>query len=271
MVKKSPGWHKCNLLILIATINFEDFHKDTQLVLQRALDNEVYRIVVPGLDLQTSREAVELAEKYDQIYAAVGVHPGSLDSFSEDHLVELSKLISHKKVVAVGEIGLDFFHHTDNKEQQRALLNKMFTLAEKHNKPVILHSREALPELIEAIHNWKNKVSGYNPRGIFHAFEGDYQSAQHVSNLGFLVGAGGPVTYKNASVKREVFSKIELGNIVLETDAPFLSPLPFRGTRNEPGNIPVIAIKLAELRQCSIAKIAEETTKNAKILFDWID
>lgn len=252
-------------------LNFESFREDLNSVINRALENKVTKIIVPGVDLESSKLAVQLADEYPPIFAAVGVHPSDITSFSSSQVEDFSILLAHNKVVAVGEIGLDYYHHQDNKNKQIALLEMMLELARSHRKPILLHCRVALPDLIKVLSDRSATETDFQQKGIFHAFEGDYHQACSVQDMGFLIGAGGPVTYTNASKKHELFSKIGLKCIVLETDSPFLSPQQLRGKRNEPGNIPIIAQKIAELRNSTLMEIAENTTRNAKLLFDWID
>lgn len=250
-------------------LDYSSYNHDIEEVISRAVDQGVTRIVVPGLHLESSRSAVRLAERFDEVYAAVGVHPAEVESYHPDQFTEFGKLLNHTKVVAVGEIGLDYYHRQDNIPLQKQLLDIFIDLALKHNKPVILHSRNCLKDLVDII---MQKMTG-NPdiplRGVFHAYEGNLFEAQYIIEKGFYLGAGGPVTYKNAAIKQEVFSKIELSHILLETDGPFLAPQNHRGQRNEPAWIPHIAQKIADLRQCDIKVIADATTNNARDLFNW--
>lgn len=252
-------------------LDYPSFENDLESVVQHASDAGVYRIVVPGLNISSSYEAVRLAEKYESIYATIGVHPSDVDDYSEKQIPDLYSLAKHPRVVGIGEIGLDYYHRSDNKDLQLFVLNQMLEISRLTNKPVILHSRNALTELMDIITEWHNVNQTSSCRGIFHAFEGTFEEAQALVNLGFLLGAGGPVTYKNAKIKHEVFSKIGLSNIVLETDAPFLPPQEYRGTRNEPQFIPLIAKKIAELQDSSLEKVAIVTTQNALNLFNWED
>jgi len=250
-------------------LNFPGFQDDLQSVVESALAAGVTRIVVPGTDLASSQLAVKLAEKFPPIFAAVGIHPTDIESFHDEHLKQLSSLMHSEKVVAVGEIGLDYYHRQDRKDQQKVIFRKMLQLADEHNKPVILHSRNSLADLVGEIKNYRMNNSKLTCKGVFHAFEGNLAEASEVASLGFLIGAGGPVTYRSAAVKHQLFSKIELKYIVLETDAPFLAPQGQRGKRNEPANIPIIAEQVAQLQTCSLEEVAMQTTRNANLLFDW--
>lgn len=238
-------------------------------MLQRAANEGVIRMIVPGLDIASSRKAVQLAEKYDPIFAAVGVYPGEVDGFSDDQVSEILALAHHPKVVAIGEIGLDYYHRTDNKEKQLHVFQKMLEIASILSLPVLIHSRDSLMPLTKIVMQWRKQHFNSPCAGIFHAFEGGLEEAFQITNLGFLLGAGGPVTYKNAKIKHEVFSKIGLFSIALETDAPFLSPQKHRGERNEPAFIPLIADRIAELQGCTIKDVSEVTNKNVHTLFNW--
>lgn len=250
-------------------LNYQSFDQDLNDVIQRAVDEGVYRIIVPGLDIVSSHRAVELAEKFEPLYAAVGIYPGEVDGFTDDQVSDIYALASHPKVVAIGEIGLDYYHRTDNQEKQLYVFQKMLDIASSMSLPVLIHSRNALSSLTSSVTQWRYKLSSLPHVGIFHAFEGGLEEALQITKLGFLLGAGGPVTYKNAKIKHEVFSKIGLRYITLETDAPFLSPQKHRGKRNEPAFIPLIANRIAELQGCSIEDVSAVTNKNVRTLFNW--
>lgn len=250
-------------------LNFHTYNDDIETVIDNALKVGVKHILVPGLDLATSRESVQLATRYQPVYAAVGVHPGEVDGFQEEDLPGFEELIRSPKVVAIGEIGLDYFHRKDNKREQRRIFQVFLDMAIKHKLPVILHSRDSLSDLTHLINEKMTQLSLVHLRGVYHAFEGNVEEATKAVNQGFYIGAGGPITYKNAATKHEVFSKISIENIVLETDGPFLSPQGYRGKRNEPANIPLIAERLAELQHYDIKVIANKTTDNAMKLFNW--
>lgn len=250
-------------------LNYQSFDQDLDEVVQRAVDAGVNKLIVPGLDIASSRKAVQLAEKYEPLYAGVGVYPGEIDGFAAEQVEEFYSMAIHPKVVAIGEIGLDFFHRTDNQEKQCYVFQEMLDIAANVNLPVLIHSREALVPLTSIVTQWRLQHPSLSQAGIFHAFEGGYDEALQITNLGFLLGAGGPVTYKNAKIKHEVFSKIGLHHIALETDAPFLSPQGHRGMRNEPSFIPLIAGKIADLQHCAIEDVAAVTSRNVRTLFNW--
>ncbi|KAF0112516.1 MAG: Uncharacterized protein FD147_112 [Chloroflexi bacterium] len=255
-------------------LNFKSFQNDIQQVVERALEAGVTKILVPGLDITTSQEAVEIANRFDCVYAAVGIHPNEAQHYAKSQLLTLEKLISDQKVVAVGEIGLDYHHNPESKLKQVEVLESMLNIASNKNKPVILHSRKSLDDLLKIITRWVNTLTKKPVQtnlflGVFHAFEGTVEQASIVHELNFAIGVGGPITYKNAVDKQLIVRNLGISNIVLETDAPFLSPHPFRGLRNEPSRIPFIAQKISELVDSPLDYVAKLTTQNAKSLFYW--
>lgn len=241
-------------------------------VIQRSLDAGVAKIVIPGIDLPTSIKAVEIANHYFSVFAAVGIHPHESSNLSNNDEKEIEKLASDKKVIAIGEIGLDYHYQPFNKVQQIKVLQSMLAISSFINKPFILHSRDSIADLIEIISGSEisdstKKSNRTRFSGVFHSFEGTLQQALQIIELNFLIGIGGPITFKNNKEHQEFLKTIGKERIVLETDAPFLSPHPFRGQQNEPCRIPIIAQKVADLLETTVELIAETTTKNAKILF----
>jgi TatD DNase family protein len=248
-------------------LNLPEFKDDLDQVIQDAMDHGVTRIVVPATDLASSLSIVALCEKYPPVYGAVGVHPESCESYLPSQKAAFIQLLDHPKVVAVGEIGLDRFHRTDNFDNQVEVFHTMLGIAIEKQKPVIIHSRNCLEMVIELVKDAFGKHRSGLLKGVFHSFEGDHQEAEMVIELGFVIGAGGPITYKNASVKHELFSKIDLEKVVLETDGPYLAPQSQRGRRNIPGLIPEIATRLAELQNSELVHVSKTTTKTALDLF----
>jgi len=253
-------------------LNLNTFEKDLEEVIRRAESSSVKKILVPGIDLVTSRLAIALSERFENVYAAVGIHPNealSWDSSAENQLIDLA---SHSKVVAIGEIGLDFYHNLATSEIQQIALTRQLQIAEQLDKPVVIHSRNALPALLPILIEWHSQLTSRhlagNP-GVLHAFEGDLSDGFRVIEHAFKIGIGGPVTYKNAHSKQELASRLPLDDILLETDAPFLAPHPHRGKRNEPAMVVEIAEKIALLRRESIDSIATATSRAADLLFGW--
>jgi TatD DNase family protein len=252
-------------------LNLDVFEENIDQVVKRAREAGVNKIVVPGIDVDTSRMAVKLASKYDSIYAAVGTHPNEVDKFEDSHIEAFKEMLNDPKVVAVGEIGLDFHHHPENAALQEKLLDVMFSLATDHYKPVILHSRNSLDTLIEKVKQWINGQQPISNKyfGVFHGFEGNYTQACQIQSMKMAIGIGGPVTFKNARDKHIMVKEFGIKDLVLETDSPLLSPHPFRGQTNEPYRIPLIAEKLADLLQISMEQVSKITNQNAQSLFRW--
>jgi TatD DNase family protein len=245
-------------------LNHDSFLVDFEQVISRALLVGVEYFLIPGWDLESSKVAVKLAESNSHFLAAVGFHPTEWQKADQKSVEEISQLALNPNVVAIGEIGLDFHHDTEHIEQQSELLFKMFSIAENVNKPVLIHSRESISELLVLLQKWKNN----NWSGIIHSYEGDLETAQILIGMGFKLGVGGPLTYKNSKLKHEVFSSIPLNSIVLETDSPYLPPVPFRGERNEPGYLEKVGIKLIELRPLDQKVLLESIFQNSYKMFN---
>lgn len=242
-------------------------------VVEAARESGVTKMVVPGLNVETSIEALELSSRFEGIYAAVGIHPNEKVTDLSAQLRQIEALASETKVVAIGEIGLDFYRHPENASYQKELLQALLEIALNCHKPVIFHSRNALEILLEISSEWAGRWKLKNPSqrfcGVFHSHEGDMTTLPMIREQSFAIGIGGPVTYKNAIIKQDLVKHAGLENLVLETDAPFLSPHPYRGKVNEPRMIPVIAEKVADLLQTSVQDVAERTSTNADTLFRW--
>jgi TatD DNase family protein len=264
-------------------LDYNKFDSDRAEVIQRAIDSGVIRILVPGLDHRSSVAAVRLAESTLGVYAAVGFHPTDLDKFSTATFQQMKDLAGHPKVVAIGEIGLDYYwvKENDKRVHQREALKQQLQFAAEMDKPVVIHMREendawfgeASVDLLEILNAWHAglKSSLRERPGVLHSFNGDLETAQKALALNFYIGITGPATYKNADKKREIIRQLPLDRILIETDAPFLAPVPHRGTRNEPAYVLHIADKIAEIHSKSPAEIAALTTTNAARLFAWGD
>jgi TatD DNase family protein len=265
-------------------LDFNKFDEDRLAVLQRASEAGVERILVPGLDLKSSWSAIQLAESHPHLYAAVGFHPTDLENFSEKAFEELKSLVDHPKVVAVGEIGIDYYWVKEAQKQalQREVLKKQLDFARSINKPVIIHMREendawfgqASVDLLAILSEWHKKLQAENhplaeKPGVLHSYNGNLETAQAALDLNFYIGVTGPVTYKNAEEKRRIIGQIPLERLLIETDAPFLAPVPQRGKRNEPAFVVYIADKIAEIHKTTREQVAKITTENAERLFGW--
>jgi TatD DNase family protein len=246
-----------------AHVQIRQFDKDRDAVVQAAFDAGVARFLVPGVEVETSRSAVELAARYPgRVFAAVGVHPHDATDFTVDALATLRALTTEPGVVAIGEIGLDYYRNLSPQETQRAALTAQMDLAREVDFPIILHNRESHEDMISVL-----KAHGAGLRGVFHCFIGDQTMARDALDLGFYLSFAGPLTYPANETLREVAAWAPEDRILVETDSPYLTPPPHRGKRNEPKQVALVAQRLAEIREVSFERIAEVTTENAARLF----
>ncbi len=296
-------------------LDFNKFDDDRDAVIRRALDAGLTRILVPALDYESALSTLRLADSYPGIFAAVGFHPTDLDKWDESSVEKLRKLTAspdvilsgakdllhrerdssvatnrlpqndmRNKIVAIGEIGLDYYwiKEPEKQAQQRDVLKQQLRLAQEVSKPVIIHMREegdawfgqASMDLLEILTEWQGQLmAGSNPLverpGVLHSYNGNLETAQKAIQLGFYIGVTGPVTYKNAEEKRQIIRQLPLERLLIETDAPFLTPAPHRGKRNEPAFVAHIADKIAEIHMTTREQVAEITTANAARLFGW--
>ncbi len=265
-------------------LDLNKFDEDRDAVIKRALETGVERILIPGLDLESSQAAIRLAESHPAIYAAIGFHPTDLDKFSEQAFENLRKLSEHPRVVAVGEIGIDYYWVKEREERafQIEILRRQLDFAASKTKPVIIHMREeedawfgqASIVLIQILREWHQRlVAESHPLtekpGVLHSFNGNLETAQKALDLNFYIGVTGPVTYKNAEEKRQIIRQLPLEQILIETDSPFLTPVPHRGKRNEPAFVAHIADKIAEIHMTTREQVAKITTSSAARLFGW--
>lgn len=241
---------------------FNEYYENIEDIIRKCKDNNIKRIIVSGVDRKTNMEVLELTQKYDMVYGSIGFHPTELKDFCYDDLDWLEEHINDDKIVAVGEIGLDYHYDDTDKELQMDVLKRQLEIAKKYDKPIIFHSRDSIGDTY-------NILEEYKLRGSIHCFSGSVEMARKFTNLGYMIGVGGVVTYKNSKVLKEVVKDTDLSYILLETDAPYLSPEPFRGTRNDSSNIPVIAEVIADLKDTSILDISRVSTDNAERLFDF--
>lgn len=241
-----------------------EFEKDLSGVMERAAALGISRFILPAIDKSCHGQMMEFARHFPgKAFPAIGLHPTSVKEDWEEELSFVFDNIDSDKFYAVGEIGLDGYWSKEFINEQATVFEKQIELAVSRNLPVIIHARSASEEIFKVLERTKH----LGVSGVFHAFSGSYESFQRISNLGnFKIGIGGVITFKNASLAK-VAEKIDLSNIILETDAPWLAPVPFRGKRNEPSYISLIAQKLAEVKGCSIEEVAERTTENAVKLF----
>lgn len=246
----------------------EQFDADREQVVARARQAGVTRMITLATDVASSRAALALAEQYPGVYAAVGIHPEAVRDASPDDLNVIRQLAAHPQVVAIGEIGLDYYWDRSTADAQRAFFERQLELAAELGLPVAVHDREAHADVMAALRQTRARARGL--RGVLHAFSGDAAMAHEAIGLGYLVSFGGPITFLNNRRAPELVKTIPLEKILIETDAPYLAPHPRRGKRNEPGNVELIAARLAELKQTSVEQVAVQTSKNADELFQRI-
>lgn len=239
-------------------LNDPIYKQDLEQVITNALNDNIKIMLVVGYDLETSKKAIELANQYPFIYASVGIHPSeSLTQYDKD-LKELETLIT-SKVIAIGEIGLDYHYDNIDKNKQKDLFIKQIKLASKYKLPIIIHSRDACLDTYNILKEYQKEYQ----KGIMHCYSYSLEMAHEFINLGFKLGIGGVLTYKNAKELKRVIENTSLEHLVLETDAPYLTPTPFRGKRNEPRYVKYVAQELAKIKNISISEIEQITTKNA--------
>ena len=265
-------------------LDSDAFDSDRRAVIERALEAGVGRILIPGVTAESSRRAVCLAANYPVIFAAVGIHPTDLqEGLTDRTIADLRDLAQHPKVVAVGEIGLDYYWVTepDAQMRQREALRAQLELARDLPKPVIVHTRErddaehgpCAEDLISILEEWVGQLrAAHEPLsspGVLHSFSGSLETAKKAIDLGFYIGVTGPVTYKNAESRRRVIAALPLEHLLIETDAPYLAPHPYRGKRNEPAYVAHIADKIARIQSRTPQEVIAVTGNNAARLFSW--
>ncbi len=252
-----------------AHLDTNEYKNDLTATLMRAKAAGVERIINVGVDVATSKKSWELARKYPEIYATVGLHPESALDLNIETQGDLIYFTQQDKVVAIGEIGLDYYYlkrssqyaHYPKREQQIFCFEQMLDLTMETQLPAIIHSRESDNDILAIL-------KGYSGiRGVFHCFSGNYDLACKVLDLGFALSFTGNITFKKNTTAEEVIKKVPLGSIMIETDCPYLSPEPYRGRRNEPTYVVEVARKIAEIKGLSLAQVEAETTKKAKKLF----
>lgn len=238
-----------------------DYYDDIDKVICDNINSGIDKIIISGCEEKEIESAINYITKYDMVYATIGYHPSEVLNVDDDDLIQLEKLIlSDKKIVGVGEIGLDYHYGKDYIDQQKELFKKQLSLAAKLNLPVVIHSRDATKDTIDIL-------SKYNLKGVIHCFSGSLETAKTYINMGYKLGIGGVLTFKNSKLS-EVIENIDLSNIVLETDSPYLAPEPFRGKTNSSKYIPIIAAKIADIKKISIDEVSKITLENTYNIFD---
>lgn len=250
-------------------LNFHQYDKDREAVIQRAAASGVHRVIVPAVDLRSCQQALELAESHRGIHAAVGIHPNSSRHFNAATAARLREWAAHRQAVAIGEIGLDYYWDKSPKHIQRQAFERQLDLAGELELPVIIHNRDANDDALAVLKAWIPSLpaSLRNRPGALHSFSAPSAVAECALELGFYFGFTGPVTFKKAKRLRALVKTLPRDRLLIETDSPFLTPHPWRGKRNEPAHVQYVNQKLAELQGVSAAEMAAHTTANAERLF----
>jgi TatD DNase family protein len=254
-----------------AHLQDEDFDSDFRAVLERALENQVERILLPASDLADSKKGIERALQDSHLVCSAGCHPHEAAKFSADHLRLLKQLIENyrgKPVVAIGEAGLDYHYDFSPRNVQRDVFQMQLDLAFDMDLPLIIHEREAVADCLGMIQSQAEQGRLRPVPGVFHCYSGSLETAAILLKLGFYIGVDGPVTFANARKLPDVIRSCPLDRLVLETDSPYLAPVPYRGQRNEPSNLPIIGARVAEILSLPPAEVAAQTTANACRLFN---
>lgn len=236
-------------------------YDDVNEIVEDAVKNGIEKMINNGYDIKSSLEVVELSKKYNNLYAAIGISPDNVDQYNEKTIDFFQNLIDKNKIVAIGEVGLDYYWTTETKEKQKIVFSEMLKLAEKNKLPVIVHSRNAFEDTY-------NILKKYNVTGIIHCFQGGVETAKLYTKLGFLLGVGGVVTFKNARKLKEVVTSLPLSSFSSETDSPYLTPEPYRGSKNKPSYVIKVIEEIAQLKGVSTDVVIDTIDSNVKSKFD---
>lgn len=237
-------------------LSYEDYDNLDEII--KGMDGIM---IASGCDDKTNKEVLELVKKYPNVYGTLGIHPEEIDSITSMSYKFIEKNINNPKIVGIGEIGLDYYWTKDNIDKQKEVFEYQLKLAEKYNKPVVIHSRESIQDTYDILKKYKLK-------GTIHCFNSSIEMAREFIKLGYKIGVGGVVTFKNSKKLQEIVKKLDLKDILIETDSPYLTPEPYRGKRNNPSNVYYVALKISELKNISITNVIEQTYNNAKSQFD---
>ncbi|MFQ6014447.1 MAG: TatD family hydrolase [Anaerolineae bacterium] len=250
-----------------AHLDLPQFDNDREEVIGRALETGVTQIVTIGINLESSQAAIALAEDYPFLYATVGFHPHDASGLNDTALDELWQLAQHPRVVAIGETGLDYYRDYSPRDAQRRAFELQLALAREVGKPVIIHSRQAHADVMEILQAWAAGHATDRALGVMHCFSGKLEMLREVLSLGFCISLAGPVTFTNARHPLEVARNVPLDRLLVETDAPFLTPHPHRGKRNEPAYVRLVAKAIADIKGLTLETVASATVHNAHHLF----
>ncbi len=238
---------------------YQEYYDDIDTVIKESTLNKVNRYINDGCDQKSNEEVLKLVNIYDNMYGTLGIHPENVNDYTEADLKFIEDNLSNPKIIAIGEIGLDYHYSKENKDEQIKLLERQLQMAEKYKMPVIIHSREATLDTLTILKK-------YSAKGVIHSFSGALETAKEYLKMGYLLGVNGVITFKNANIK-EVIKEIPLDKIILETDSPYLTPEPFRGHKNSPAHILEIAKFVADLKNVSLEALANITNQNIADLF----
>ncbi len=253
-------------MLIDSHVHLDDsqFDEDREAVIDSLRENNLELVINVGADMESSKRAVELSEKYKMIYAAVGVHPHDAKAVDEDTIEALRELSKAPKVVAIGEIGLDYHYDNSPRDTQKKWFRRQIKLAKELDLPIIVHDREATKDTLDII----TEEHDGKLRGVIHCFSSSVEVAEQYIKLGFFISLGGPVTFKNAKMPKMVATEVPLESLLIETDSPYLAPVPFRGKRNDPTKVRYVAETIANLKEISYERLVEATNKNTKRLFN---
>lgn len=247
-------------------LDFDAYDKDREQVIQSALDNGIHTMINIGADMESSKRSVALAEKFDCIYAAVGVHPHDAKTYNTQVANEIAFLADHEKVKAIGEIGLDFYRDLSPRDIQARVFEQQLELAIEKQLPVVIHTRDSFRETVDIIKKYASRLSG----GVFHCFPGNDRDAMEVIEMGFVISVGGVTTFPKAGMA-QMAAAIPIEYILIETDCPYLTPIPFRGKRNQPAYVKYVCEKLAELKNMPFEEVEKITDRNTNKLFGLVE
>lgn len=251
-------------------LNFDSYDDDRQEVVERAANAGVQRVIIPAIDLQSAKDAIRLSRQFPGVYVAIGIHPNSSTNVYKNDFKTLVELAREPKAIAIGEIGLDYYRNRSPKSRQLDAFQAQLVLAAELELPVIIHNRDAGDDVMALLEEWvRTTPESLRTRpGVLHSFSAPRDIADRALDIGFYLGFTGPITFKNADALRQIATVIPQNRIVVETDGPFLTPVPYRGKRNEPAYIPHIVERLASLRNVTVEAMAQTTTDNAIALFN---
>ena len=245
-------------------INFKEYKDNFEGFLDNLKNNNIEKVIIPGVEPENFDEIIDLCNKYQMIYGAIGVHPSECLSYNPEVEKKIYMMATKPKIIAIGEIGLDYYWTLETKQQQQFIFRKQLEIAEKLNLPVLIHNRDAHEDTFNILNEFPKLKSV-----VFHCFSGSIDFAKKCIDKGYYIAIGGVVTFKNAKELKETAKIVPLDKLLLETDAPYLAPVPYRGTINSPAYLKYIAQEIADLRKTTIEEIQEQTTLNAKRLFNF--